>query len=76
GGPRRRSERQAPVLARLRACATRDRRTQPLDRVASSLVHMHTHRLLRTAARAREPVLYDLLHRLYTSRRAREKKQP
>ncbi|TSC34141.1 lantibiotic dehydratase [Corallococcus sp. Z5C101001] len=73
---RRRSERQAPVLARLRACADQGLLTQPLERVAASLVHMHTNRALRTAARAQELVLYDFLHRLYTSRQAREKKQP
>ncbi|MBN8228494.1 lantibiotic dehydratase [Corallococcus macrosporus] len=72
---RRRSERQAPVLARLRACADTGQLTQPLDRVAGSLVHMHTNRMLRTAARAQELVLYDLLHRLYASRLARERKQ-
>lgn len=73
---RRRTERQAPVLRQLRACADQGLLTQPLDRVASSLVHMHTNRMLRTAARAQELVLYDLLHRLYASRLARERKQP
>ncbi|RYZ37930.1 MAG: Lanthionine biosynthesis protein LanB [Myxococcaceae bacterium] len=72
---RRRSERQAQVAEQLRACATDGRLTQPLERVASSLVHMHTNRMLRTAARAQELVLYDFLHRLYTSRLAREKKR-
>jgi thiopeptide-type bacteriocin biosynthesis protein len=71
---RRRTERQAPVLGRLRACADQGMLTQPLDRVAASLVHMHTNRMLRSAARAQELVLYDLLHRLYTSRLARERK--
>ncbi|RKH13386.1 Lanthionine biosynthesis protein LanB [Corallococcus sp. CA053C] len=72
---RRRSERQGPVLARLRASADQGQLTQPLERVAASLVHMHTNRMLRTAARAQELVLYDFLHRLYTSRQAREKKR-
>ena len=44
-------------------------------RVAASLVHMHTNRMLRSAARAQELVLYDFLHRLYTSRQARERKR-
>ncbi|WP_223643410.1 lantibiotic dehydratase [Corallococcus sp. EGB] len=72
---RRRAERQGPVLGRLRACADQGLLTQPLDRVAASLVHMHTNRMLRTAARAQELVLYDLLHRLYASRLARERKK-
>ncbi|CAM3638072.1 lantibiotic dehydratase [Corallococcus sp. ZKHCc1 1396] len=72
----RRSERQAEVTARLRAHALEGALTQPLERVAESLIHMHTNRLLRTAARAQELVLYDFLHRLYTSRQAREERRP
>jgi lantibiotic biosynthesis protein len=73
---RRRTARQAPLLERLRASADAGALTQPLDRVAESLVHLHTNRMLRTAARAQERVLYDFLHRLYASRQAREKQRP
>jgi hypothetical protein len=36
-----------------------------------SCVHMHVNRLLRSAQRAQELVLYELLDRLYTSQAAR-----
>ncbi|XXF79655.1 lantibiotic dehydratase [Myxococcaceae bacterium GXIMD 01537] len=71
---RRRSEQQAPVMEALRALSARGELTQPLPHLAASLVHMHTNRMLRTAARAQELVLYDLLHRLYESRAARARK--
>ena len=40
--------------------------------LAMSLAHMHVNRLLRSAQRAQELVLYEMLDRLYTSRAARE----
>jgi thiopeptide-type bacteriocin biosynthesis protein len=39
--------------------------------LAASHVHMHANRLLRSAHRAQELVLYDFLTRIYESRRAR-----
>ncbi len=43
-----------------------------LRALAMSLAHMHVNRLLRSAHRAQELVLYEMLDRLYTSRAARE----
>ena len=40
--------------------------------LAVSLAHMHVNRLLRSAQRAQELVLYEMLDRLYTSRAARQ----
>ncbi|WNG43740.1 Lanthionine biosynthesis protein LanB [Archangium minus] len=68
---RRRSERQAPTTEALRALASQGALGQTLAHVAGSLVHMHANRMLRSAARAQELVLYDFLHRLYDSRAAR-----
>jgi len=42
-----------------------------LNELAASFLHMHANRLLRSAPRAQELALYDLLARLYRSRRAR-----
>ena len=43
-----------------------------LAELAMSFAHMHVNRLLRSAQRAQELVLYEMLDRLYTSRAARE----
>lgn len=43
----------------------------PLRTLAGSYIHMHANRLLRSAARAQELVLYDFLCRLYESQAAR-----
>jgi thiopeptide-type bacteriocin biosynthesis protein len=67
---RRRSERLAPVAARLRACAQAGRLAQPLAGLAASYLHLHANRLVRSAQRAQEMVLYDFLYRLYQSRAA------
>ena len=42
--------------------------------MAASFVHMHVNRLIRSAQRAHEMVLYDFLHLLYESREARQRK--
>jgi thiopeptide-type bacteriocin biosynthesis protein len=68
---RRRSERLAPVMAELQACARAGRLSVPLTELAASYLHMHANRLLRSAHRAQELVLYDFLSRLYESRAAR-----
>ncbi|MEM9490146.1 MAG: lantibiotic dehydratase C-terminal domain-containing protein [Myxococcota bacterium] len=39
-----------------------------IDRLADSLVHMHINRVIRSAQRAHELVIYDLLARLYRAR--------
>ena len=43
----------------------------PLAELAPSYLHMHANRLLRSAQRAQELVLYDFLARLEESRAAR-----
>ncbi len=67
-----RSRRSAPglaELARLEAAGELNR----LD-LASSLIHMHINRMIRSAARAHEAVIYGLLHREYQARAARARK--
>jgi thiopeptide-type bacteriocin biosynthesis protein len=68
---RRRSERLVPVVTELRSCARAGRLTMPLPELAVSYQHMHANRLLRSAHRAQELVLYDFLSRLDESRAAR-----
>jgi len=46
----------------------------PLPQIAASLAHMHCNRLLRSAARAQEMVIYDFLCREYRSQLARARK--
>jgi hypothetical protein len=53
------------VCSELRALNDRGRLWTPLEDVASSLLHMHANRLLRSSHRAQELVLYDFLLRLY-----------
>lgn len=64
---RTRSERLRPLGQRLRALPA------PFDLAdwAASAAHMHANRLLRSAARAQELAIHDLLSRLYRSRLAR-----
>jgi len=45
---------------------------QGLPEVAMSFAHMHANRLLRSAQRPQEFVLYEMLDRLYASRAARD----
>ena len=68
----RRSAAVAMAATQIRELAT----TSPgsatgLEEVAVSLAHMHVNRLLRSAQRAQELVLYEMLDRLYVSRAAR-----
>jgi lantibiotic biosynthesis protein len=57
----------------IRAITDSGARTAPsLAELVISLAHMHVNRLLRSAQRAQELVLYEMLDRLYTSRAARE----
>jgi lantibiotic biosynthesis protein len=69
-----RSVASAPITAELRAAEQRGQLTVPLVELAPSYIHMHVNRLIRSAQRAHELVLYDLLVRLYESRVARAKK--
>jgi thiopeptide-type bacteriocin biosynthesis protein len=68
---RRRSEELAPVTAGLRACARAGRLSVPVSELARSYLHLHANRLLRSAHRAQELVLYDFLSRLYESQAGR-----
>ena len=65
----RRSEQLAPVIAELKS---RDL-TPPLDEIAWSYVHMHVNRLLDTAQRIQEFVLYDFLKRVYAAQSSRRR---
>jgi thiopeptide-type bacteriocin biosynthesis protein len=66
-----RSRRLAPIAAGLRALEQTGRLTLPLARIAPPLLHMWANRLLLTAHRAQELVIYDFLSRLYQSQAAR-----
>jgi thiopeptide-type bacteriocin biosynthesis protein len=69
----RRSTRLRPIVAKLKALEKDDQLTIPLTEIAPSYVHMFVNRMLRSAQRANEVVLYDFLARLYQSRLARDK---
>ncbi|HTG36868.1 MAG TPA: lantibiotic dehydratase [Thermoanaerobaculia bacterium] len=71
---RQRSELNAPIVDELRERERQGRLNQPLADLASSYVHMHVNRFIRSAQRAHELVLYDFLYLLYESRAARERK--
>jgi thiopeptide-type bacteriocin biosynthesis protein len=58
----------APELHRLWTAG--ELTTSPAD-LASSFVHMHVNRMIRSAARAHELVLYEMLAQVYASRSAR-----
>jgi thiopeptide-type bacteriocin biosynthesis protein len=68
-----RSAQLAPVVEALRAVEQAGRLALPLAVLAPSYIHMHANRLLRSAQRAQELVLYDFLDRLYESRLARQR---
>jgi thiopeptide-type bacteriocin biosynthesis protein len=69
----RRSERLVPVMADLKAAAAAGRLSVPLAELAPSYLHMHANRVLRSAHRAQELVLYAFLARLYDAQAARAK---
>ena len=68
-----RSERMAAAVQQLHAVRAAGRMGVTLQSFAGSLIHMHTNRVLRAAARAQELLIYDFLHRLYESRLARQR---
>jgi thiopeptide-type bacteriocin biosynthesis protein len=68
---RLRSRWLAPVLAELRSGVRAGRLTVAPSELAVAYLHMHANRLLRSAHRAQEVILYDFLARLYESRVAR-----
>ena len=61
----------APVAQDLRALADAGGLTVDLCELAMSLAHMHVNRMLRSAQRAQELVLYEMLDRAYSSQAAR-----
>lgn len=71
---RQRSERLAPIVEELRELEKAGRLNQSIAELAPSYVHMHVNRMIRSAARAHEMVLYDFLYLLHESRAARERK--
>jgi thiopeptide-type bacteriocin biosynthesis protein len=70
---RRRSRSLVPVMAELRARAQAGRLSMTLHDLSASYLHMHANRMLRSAQRAQELVLYDFLARLDQSRAARRR---
>ena len=69
-----RSRRMAPIAAELRQAEREGRLTAPIGDLAASYLHMHANRLLRSAARSQELVMYDFLARLYRAQWARGRK--
>ncbi len=67
-----RSKRSAPALAELARLEAAGE-LQRID-LAGSFIHMHVNRMIRSAARAHEAVIYGFLHREYLSRAARARK--
>ncbi|HYO58451.1 lantibiotic dehydratase [Archangium sp.] len=70
----RRSDKLAPVAAGLKALAETGKLGVSIAELAGSFLHMHANRMARSAARAQELVLYDLLSRHYSSQAARQRK--
>ena len=54
-------------MAQLRQLAESGELAVPLTDLAHSFAHMHVNRSLRSAQRAQEVVLYELLDRIYRS---------
>jgi thiopeptide-type bacteriocin biosynthesis protein len=71
----RRSLQWASTMIELKAGAQAGRLSVPLTELAASYMHMHANRLLRSAQRAQEMVIYDFLARLYESQLARMTKK-
>src|SRR5262245_56787472 len=66
-----RSIRIAPFVHELMHREEAGRLPQPLTAIVPSYVHMHVNRLLRSAHRRQEVVLYDFLGRFYQSHAVR-----
>lgn len=71
---RQRSFRVKPIFTELRELEQTGKLTASLHDLALSFLHMHANRLLRSAQRQQELVIYDLLMRHYDSLLARERK--
>jgi thiopeptide-type bacteriocin biosynthesis protein len=68
---RQRSLQLAPVTAELRRLSQDGSLSATLADLATSYAHMHVNRLLRSAQRAQELVLYELLDRAYSAQAGR-----
>lgn len=68
---RQRSERIIAAAEHLQALQRPGTGFPSVDQLAASFIHMHVNRLLRSAHRAQELVLYDYLARIYESWSAR-----
>jgi class I lanthipeptide synthase len=73
---RRRSLQLAPVTAELRRLSGAGRLSATLADIAMSYAHMHVNRLMRSAQRAQELVLYELLDRAYSAQAGRRSMAP
>ncbi|HZD71812.1 MAG TPA: lantibiotic dehydratase [Actinomycetes bacterium] len=73
---RRRSLQLAPVTAELRQLGRAGRLSATMTDIAMSYAHMHVNRLLRSAQRAQELVLYELLDRAYSAQAGRRSVSP
>jgi lantibiotic biosynthesis protein len=63
----------APLGRELRALADAGQISVDVRELAMSLAHMHANRMLRSAHRAQELVLYELLDRAYSTQAARRR---
>ena len=72
----RRSFQIAPAAAELRRLDQAGGLSAPLTDIAISYAHMHVNRLLRSAQRAQELVLYELLDRAYSTQAGRQSASP
>jgi thiopeptide-type bacteriocin biosynthesis protein len=61
-----------PIVTALRTVEAAGHLNAPLAEIAWSYLHMHANRLLRSAQRSQELVLYELLDRHYSSQQARQ----
>jgi thiopeptide-type bacteriocin biosynthesis protein len=68
---RRRSVRVGEPARAIADLAAAGRLSVDVEELAMSFAHMHVNRLLRSAQRAQELVLYEFLDRIYSSRAAR-----
>jgi thiopeptide-type bacteriocin biosynthesis protein len=62
-----------PIVAELHRAEAQGQLNPPLEEIAWSYLHMHANRLLRSAQRSQELVLYELLDRHYTGQQARQR---
>ncbi len=68
-----RSKRLTPVIRAFKALDKKRILMRSLSDLCMSFIHMHVNRMMRSARREQEMVLYDFLYKLYESQLAREK---